>query len=492
MTEYFNVIGKGQIGDKARELMEKTPYLVEIGFYAPRRTVLAEDYFDGFFQKNRLGKNLREIEIADGLEQRIMEGMFTEEEFEVLRGIGCSYPEKFLISRSSGKKDARGTGIYRSEFTENVPEKLATSVKSVLTSYFSEEAIIFREKAGIEEGFGVMIEPLIGQYIGEGFAPVLSGFGYTSTARGEGYVVVVPGIGGGVDTRRGETITESQIKDFGGKLTDYILSEIKKIANIYKDSTLLIKDPLCTVSSFESMYIFAGKAVYYEDYSDEFTVKYVTLDFKKAGIDDYFEELNLLPLFDMMRKMEDRFGKPQYFEWALTFDSGEPKYWIIQTADIDKKLDIMDFSDPGNIILTGHSVLGTGAKDCDKIIICKSVYDISSLDKFNKKNKDYILIFPGTLISQGVISFSKLEYNHIYNASTLLENPGKHFSRPVDHFGGRLEESGIFFGILDNNPETGAWKVPEEIFDERLEVYKGKFRVVSSERQNRIIVSVVE
>ena len=25
MTEYFNVIGKGQIGDKARELMEKTP-----------------------------------------------------------------------------------------------------------------------------------------------------------------------------------------------------------------------------------------------------------------------------------------------------------------------------------------------------------------------------------------------------------------------------------------------------------------------------------
>ncbi len=47
----IEIIGNGNIGDKARQLVEKTPKLKEIGFYIPRRTVLAEDYFDGFFRE---------------------------------------------------------------------------------------------------------------------------------------------------------------------------------------------------------------------------------------------------------------------------------------------------------------------------------------------------------------------------------------------------------------------------------------------------------
>lgn len=43
----IGVIGYGNIGDKARQLVEKTPKLREIGFYTPRITVLAEDRFSG-------------------------------------------------------------------------------------------------------------------------------------------------------------------------------------------------------------------------------------------------------------------------------------------------------------------------------------------------------------------------------------------------------------------------------------------------------------
>ena len=46
----FVIIGDGEIGDKVRQLIEKTSQLRAIGFHTSKRTVLAESFFDGFFK----------------------------------------------------------------------------------------------------------------------------------------------------------------------------------------------------------------------------------------------------------------------------------------------------------------------------------------------------------------------------------------------------------------------------------------------------------
>ena len=94
------------------------------------------------------------------------------------------------------------------------------TLQNVLASYFSQDAIAFRRDANTGEGFAIIVEPIIGQNIGDWcFAPVLSGFGYTSTSRGDGYVSVVPGLGGGVDTKEVEKISRMDLQKFKGNLS---------------------------------------------------------------------------------------------------------------------------------------------------------------------------------------------------------------------------------------------------------------------------------
>jgi len=87
----IEIIGKGNIGEKARQLTEKTPALIQLGFCTPRRVVLAEDYFDGFFQRNGFGRNLRDVQQVQDLEVKIRSGSLTSEEFQILRKVNNCY-----------------------------------------------------------------------------------------------------------------------------------------------------------------------------------------------------------------------------------------------------------------------------------------------------------------------------------------------------------------------------------------------------------------
>jgi len=111
----FDIIGKGSIGEKARQLVEKTPKLKEMGFHAPRRTILAENFFDAFFQRNNLGANLRAIPESPDAIHKILNGSFPQEDFRTIRQICSSYGDKPLYIRSSAEGDARGTDTYKSD-----------------------------------------------------------------------------------------------------------------------------------------------------------------------------------------------------------------------------------------------------------------------------------------------------------------------------------------------------------------------------------------
>jgi len=485
----IEIIGQGDIGDKARQLVNKTPKLKEIGFYVPKRTVLAEDYFDGFFQRNSLGKNLRNVEIVGDLEARILRGSLTAEEFQVLQKISFSHGSNPLIVRSSAEGDSRGTGTYSSKFTENQISPLRKSMQAVLASYFSEDAIAFRRDAETGEGFGMIIEPIIGQNFDRCFAPILSGFGYTSTSRGEGYITVVPGLGGGVDSQNGEKITESAIKGFNGHLGRYLLTELGAMYSILGGKTKRKSALLGTDNEWYSRDSLNGSAYFFKNKWAKAHVSNASLDLKKI-----IYEINLDSFFEMMRKMEDSFGKPQYLEWAMTLENNEPRYWITQVADINKKLDVIDFGDLGNVIFMGHTVTGTGSIECHKIANCWNAENIQPLYEFNKQNKDYMLLFSSRLTT--AIADRRLRYKDFNNASAFLEiQDARHVGDPVAHLGGQLDMAGKLFGVLDYDSEIPPnWdKFDSDKRDEGgIKIYQGKVKVLASERQNRMVVSALD
>lgn len=480
------VIGSGEVGEKAQQLIDKTPTLRTLGFRTPHRTVLAEGFFDDFFQRNGLGANLRDVSANADTEVAIRRGGFSSEQFETLQTICRSYGSSPLVIRSSAEGDARGTGTYKSEFTENHIGHFRKGLQRVLASYFSPDAVAFRRDAATGEGFGVIVEPIIGHDFDGMIAPVLSGFGYTSTSRGEGYLTIVPGLGCAVESRDGERVTKSQLDQYGGTLSDYIYAERDAMFHnrkAPKRSVLLRTDHMSDSYSARAFYPSnrwrqAEEVVNTSiDYPDD--IKRVLYD------------LNLNPVFSAMGQMEQTFKKPQYFEWAMTVENGKPVFWIIQIADVDKKLDLMDFENFGKVMFMGYTVTGTGIKEASKIVKCWNPDDIDRLNRFNRGNKDYILIFSSRLTSLDGAR-SHLGYGDFSNASVFLEiQDAHHMGDPVAHLGGQLDMTGKLFGVLDYDAEVPpAWDLfrKDEQEEEELQVYQGKIKVIGSERQNKLVV----
>ncbi len=481
------VVGSGEVGAKARQLIDKTPTLRAFGFRTPHRTVLAEGFFDDFFQRSGLGSNLREVNVQVDTEAAIRSGSFSSEQFETLQAICRSYGASPLVVRSSAEGDARGTGTYKSEFTENRIGHFRKGLQRVLASYFSPDAVAFRQDAATGEGFGVIVEPIIGHDFDGMIAPVLSGFGYTSTSRGEGYLTIVPGLGCGVESRDGERITKSQLDQHGGALDDYIYAERDAIFHGWKapKRSALLRTDRHFSDSYSARAFFPPNR-----YRRAGEVVDTSIDYPN-DIKQVLYDLNLTPVFSAMGRMEQTFGKPQYFEWAMTAENGKPAFWIVQIADVDKKLDLMDFENFGRVMFMGHTVTGTGIKESSKIVNCWNPDDIYPLNRFNRENKDYVLIFSSRLTSVGGAR-DRLGYGDFSNASVFLEiQDAHHIGDPVAHLGGQLDMTGKLFAVLDYDAEVPPdWDLfrDGEQQEHDLPVYNGRIKVIGSERQNKLVV----
>jgi len=488
----IEVIGKGNIGNKARQLLEKTSQLREIGFHTPRRVVFAENYFDEFFQRNNLGNNLQEV-IGNNLEEKIKKGSLSRNEFEILQGVVDSFGGRHLAIRSSAQGDSRGTGTYKTSFSVGSVGRVKKAMRDVLASYFSEDATLFRKDAGTGEGFGIIVEPLIGNDFDFQFAPILSGFGYTSTSRGEGYINAVPGLGGGVESRDGEKITESSIKPYRGDLTLYLMEEFQKMVGLHRTKPARGSALLQTESGLRTGDSYTGLSFFSRENKVENTSFHFGDHYGEKRAGEIFNRLNLNPFFEKIKRLENVFGQPQYFEWAMTEEGETPRYWITQIADISKKLDLMDFGSIGTPLITAHTVTGTGVQRCYKIADCWNPKDIGPLHEFNRNNKDYVLLYGGRLTSSALAGCRKLSYNDFSNASVFLEiQDVQHTGTSVSHLGGQLDMTGKFFGVVDYDAEVrpNFEKIHSREKDVgRIKVYHGKMRVISSERQNKLVVS---
>ena len=338
-----------------------------------------------------------------------------------------------------------------------------------------------------------MIEPIVGQELPYGsYAPMFSGFGYTSTSKGEGYINIVPGLGGGVDRRDSEKINFDALKEVKGNLQNYVM----EYAWVHRDSTRRKSALLDFENTGLFLGNFMGKAYYAPNKfygGDLGGVSRGSLDFWESDeLKKAYSELNLNPLFDMMKKMEDEFGCAQYFEWALKFEDGEQKFGLLQIADINKKIDEhQDFGSLENILLVANNVTGVGVKECSKLFRCWNPHERDELYDFNQQNKDYVLVYPARLVTS-MNTVNRLNYRHFSNASVFLEIPdAEHCDNPISHLTGQLDMTGKFFGVLDYSSQT------DEMWD-RLElklndkIYSGNIKVHASERQDMMAITALD
>jgi hypothetical protein len=495
--------GVGNVGGKFDQLIQKTPELNRIGFRTPQRIILPEEFFDSFLSRNGLGKTLRQVPQNEATISNILNGNFSREDFETIKGIVERFGDTPIVVRSSAAGDSRGTGIYRSEFTDGHVGNVRKAIQRVLASYFTPDAIQFRQDAKTGEGFALGVEPAIGSWVEEEwgfryFTPIISGFGYTSTLRDpDGYVVTVPGLGGGVETRGGERLTPHRLQESMGELGTYVYLE--------RDKIFWGRQPLRNSSLLG---IRGGRT---EHDARVFLPK---SNWEKAGLHDTsfdgqsvvgrgIQDTNLLPLFEMMKDTEKSFGKPQYLEWAVTIKDENATFWIIQISDVERQNNAFEIHAETPPLLEAHSVTGNGKADCKRILIANSHTSAEAIGKYNSVNEDYILVYPSTLVSrgQGLNRFNsharELGYHDINKARVILERQNaQHATDPLAHFQGQLDLTGKFFGVLDldmgwdENYEQlleNAVPIAEGVFE-----MQGNFQVQSSERENRLLILQIQ
>src|SRR3989338_9315633 len=101
---------------------------------------------------------------------------------------------------------------------------------------------------------------------------------------------------------------------------------------------------------------------------------------------------------------------------------------------------MMDFEDLGDIIFMGHTVTGTGAKECHKIANCWNPNDVDPLHEFNQHHQNYVLLYSSRLTTAALGGARQLRYGDFSNASVFLEiQDARHIGDPVAHLGGQLD-----------------------------------------------------
>jgi pyruvate,water dikinase len=202
------IIGSGRIGGKAAGMLLARSVLLSDKSQTDFSQVLEEhdsfyigaDVFFTFLVNNDLFQtrlelsktgNLSREEFAK-LEQRFLEGKFTEETIENFRGMIDYYGQAPIIVRSSslledGFTDAFA-GKYRSEFCanqgspENRLEAFLKAIKLVYASALNPDAIAYRHRRGLgedDEQMAILVQRVSGMPYKQYFFPSLAGVAFS-------------------------------------------------------------------------------------------------------------------------------------------------------------------------------------------------------------------------------------------------------------------------------------------------------------------------
>lgn len=525
---HFTIIGTGPIGDKAGKLIDKTPAIRNVGWAVPHRVVLAQSVLDDILAHNGFRGGIGGIENLEGLDEKIRAGRLSPQQLALLTRVSRKLGGVPLAVRSSAMGDARGSGTYQSVFT--LPQKRAQAVLNVLASYFTPEARKIRTQAGATEGMGIIVEPLIGQDVStrhakNRFAPPLSGFGYTSTARGPGYLAITVGLGGGVESRNYHKMSRQEYHRFtkegqrrlGGGWDSYIGNKRSWLIDRPKQwtrSELLSFDPNDT-GHIRRGFIFNNKK---SGSVDRMTLSFYAnaeaeKEYRDDTLGDIFHHIDLDVIFDQMAALEEALGGPHYIEWAITLDTdGQPKFWITQIDDINLQTDFIDFNTKEDVLLTGFDPVGSGERLCQDIVWIEDPRDLDALRAYNETHSNYVVIYASSLITSFSLARGEgtrqIDFMDVSNAAGLIEvqktigwGDGSHSrgGNPISHWKGKLDWTKKFFAQLRYQDIRGALDHMRRVNNRKgdglgrpLMILPWQVRVLSSPKQDQLAVMLLE
>lgn len=493
------ILGNGEMGDKARELLQSTERLRRLGLNTPQRVVLTQEFLDPLFQNNKLGNGLGQFRRHSLYElflrkqnkggypfERLMAAKWSSDQKLVLNAVAAFFAGSFLMVRSSAVNDARGIGIYTSVPSLPNSTSLDFAIKKVLASYESEKAKAYRERVGTDLGMGIILEPVVGnKYDEEYVAPIISGVAFTGIGDREAVLRIVPGIGSGVDIKNPLVVNESSYGDYSS-LLDYIYG-IER--NDFAEEQQIALSCFEGVYKSNTQYGVSAKFAY--QYGDGAEFGYGT-SFTEEDFLSAIEKINLRVLFQALKRIRQEIGE-SYLEWAITFENGKPQISILQIAPMTLRPEI-DHSSNGALLFSGRASLGTARKNCQHIVFIQSRLDLEKLAKFNDSHANYLLIYPTRATFNTQYLAIRPTFANIHRVGALLEISSKlHVERPESHWEGLLDVSDIPLGQIHKSDFTSSFlEFEKKVFAARkfsgLTVYDGNFVVLSDERTGRFEV----
>lgn len=496
----FQVVSRGEVGDKARVLMQRADALRRCGFQVPETVVLAQGALDPFFATNQMGRRFTDPEVSDETVKKILAGILPKKLETALKGILEKFGETApLIVRSSALGDARGNGVYESILCAPNFEDLKQALLRVIASYFTPNALAFRRKANTGEGFGIMIMPVVGQKLTESdlFGPLLSGYGYSSTPAGEGYVNIVPGLGGGVSSRHGLKVRKSDLETSGGVLVKYL----DKIANARLDQlecNLRPSNQIALLGDTDLEHHFQTNKPFCTVWDAHHQTDQIAV--LAPDLVQRYVTLNLIPLFEMLSALEREFDRPQYIEWAMTLDDSGPKFYVLQNADVDVHLDWVDFGNVAPPFLSGIGLIGSTPPEgliCQNLVICMNHQDREALAQFNRDHSGHVVFYPSAFLMNKYGQGYTIGLADIENAAVVVEYPdGHNHSGSIEaHWSGQLDQTGKILGVMEEPTDLRALietHGPKTGEAPRLVVIEGRFLVKASANQQRFEIRKLE
>ena len=368
----LTIIGRGGLGGKAKDLIEKKEAIEGAGFLFPPSIVLTTEFF------NLLYENARLIVGRSRTKQKLLRALVSEdtelgsEQMEILRAIAG--PRLWVAVRSSQLEEHGGSGQYFTGFCIDMCPATDRRWRSHGTNYL--DLLVKRVVASSgNKDMAVLIQPIVGENNRSLAYPHASGWGYSTrlSSTGEGKICVVNGLGTKAVMLGGDTYF------FGANGLRQVEEEPNPLVQYFVDERGVVAE--------------------------------------NTWFDGAHKELLLQELPVKLKALERLLGVPQYVEFAL----GEEGIYCLQCADapalVEEKL---DFSNAGKLLAMGATVNGVMNRTLQDIIWASNPWGRGSVAELDLQARQYVLVLPSTIFSDAAKGDYRLKRATIPNVGGII------------------------------------------------------------------------
>lgn len=510
---------EGFYGDKFDQLIGSAQNVKNAGAFIPETVGVSQEIIDEALMMSGLPTINEAADLSDAtlIEHKLrVPDTILGALVEAAEGLATSFNGPLLL-RSSGRGDAVGIGVYDSRLHGSSPESITSAFVAVVGSYFTEQATQYRQRRGLDSGFGMFMQPVVGSQINTrdewphkredfdtldiceryectltAFGPIVSGNVKMGTARSsEGLLRLEEGIGSAVN-KRGAPVLELR----GSKYADNLLSTVN---DAYIDDHIWFK--------IEDRV--AGGNVAVLDDDGEWALS--EADGRYGRILDDNEQIKLADFEQIITRLQKSLGKPCYLEFAVTNIEGQDKLYVLQLSTLEQ-------SEPGNKSVDFEfvdlkDVLADRLQAQNDVVESEpfgkivrldqasSHSDLYAFDAQSAAEEGYLLVYSSRATHSGE---SRIDLRRLKNVRALLEleslDVGRVNGTAEEHLIGYSEQLGIpllsagyeasrartkLFAI---NPKSGEREGDVADFGTLL-VRNGRFRVTGDPRSGLSLVA---